>query len=75
MQSAESYQQHADALRRRIREVSETIKACTDQTERFRQTERKRILTDMYRETLDALERLRPAKDKKRKTAKKPMHL
>ena len=58
----------------RLEEVRALVDAATDTTERMRQTERLKILRDMYREACDRCERLRPEQEKKRAAPKKEIH-
>lgn len=54
----EEYKLEAARLRSRIKEVGDIIKTTTDATERMRQTERKKVLQTMYRETMEEVNRL-----------------
>ena len=60
-----------DKLYARLKEVRALLGTLTDADERRRQTERARILREMYNEALEACERLRPTEAKRHKAQPK----
>lgn len=67
MDALETALEEKKALYRRIKEVRTLAEQTRDSDERRRQTERLRILREMYRDACDQVERLRPPEQKHRK--------
>lgn len=57
----------------RMKNVRELIQSTTDSDERRRQTERLKILRDMYRNLVDQIEMIRPPEEKRRKAPPRRM--
>lgn len=60
-----------DKLYSRIKEVRALLEGCTDGGERLRQTERLRILRDMYRDACAQVDSLRPPQERRRKAPRR----
>lgn len=71
METLEEALERKDKLYARLKEVRALLNTLTDADERRRQTERARILREMYNEALEACERLRPTEAKRHKATPK----
>lgn len=60
-----------EKIYQRLKEARAAASEATDPGERMRQTNRAKILRDMYREACDRVERLRPPEAKRHKTRKR----
>lgn len=60
-----------DSLYKRIKEVRALLDSCTDGSERLRQTDRLRILRDMYRDACAQVDALRPPQERRHKAVKR----
>lgn len=64
-------QAERDKIYQRLKEARSAASEATDPGERIRQTNRAKILRDMYQEACDRVERLRPPEAKRRKARKR----
>lgn len=71
METLEEALERKEKLYARLKEVRALLGTMTDADERRRQTERARILRDMYNEALETCERLRPTEAKRHRTPPK----
>ena len=71
METLEEALERKDKLYSRLKEVRALLNDLTDTDERRLQTERARILREMYNEALEACERLRPTEAKRHKAQPK----
>lgn len=67
MENIDDYLDDKKRIYAKITAVRQIVKDCKDPSERMRQSGRLRVLTEMYKDVCDNIERLRPPQEKKRK--------